>query len=313
MRLVNLPAPRRRAIETLGHTFISAVHASRLGLDCVVLFNAANAPLLPLLRMPVAVHLDGLEWKRGKWAGRGQQYLRWAERRAVLHADRVVADARAIQKYVSDTYGAGSEFIPYGALLLGEDTDSSNLPAGLKPRQYHLVVARFEPENSVEMILRAYLASDAKLPLLLVGDAPYESSYRTTCIGLASSSADVLNVGAVWDQAVLDACYAHCLTYLHGHTVGGTNPSLLRAMGAGACVVARDVVFNREVAGPDARFFSSDAELGRHIVELEAAPLVAAGEGGRLRKRAASAYRWDAVAQSYEQLCADLCSGGVRP
>jgi len=306
MRLVNLPAPRRRSIETLGHTFVSALHASRANLDCAVLFNAANAPLLPLLRMPVAVHVDGLEWKRGKWAGHGQRYLRWAERHAVTHADRVIADARAIQDHLRVSYGVEAVFVPYGAPIVDRKLPPQMLPGRVTPGRYHLVVARFEPENNVDLILRSYFESGAANPLLLIGDVPYASEYRRVCRDLADSSESILDVGSVWDQDVLDACYANCSSYIHGHSVGGTNPSLLRAMGAGACVLAFDVVFNRVVAGPDARYFADQDDLAAHIRGVELEPRSAERQGNALQERASDLYRWDEVAEAYEQLCASL-------
>jgi glycosyltransferase involved in cell wall biosynthesis len=310
MKLINLPAIRHPALETLSHTAIAAVHASTHGFDCAILFNAANSPVLPLLRMPTAVHLDGLEWKRAKWQGAGRRYLKWSERRAVNNADDVIADARAIQTYVRQTYRREARFIPYGAPIV-TGADSHYRPASqLQPHRFHLVVARIEPENSVEMIVQAFLRSDAQLPLVVVGDNPYQSAYLARCTTLLRSSTRIEWLGSVWDQAELDWYYANCLTYLHGHTVGGTNPSLLRAMGAGAMVVARDVSFNREVCGDEGSFFSREQEIGESLSLFEARPDQARETGGRLRTRVEQVYRWDDVAAAYEELCQDLIARG---
>jgi glycosyltransferase involved in cell wall biosynthesis len=110
----------------------------------------------------------------------------------------------------------------------------------------------------------------------------------------------------VWDQDLLNALYAGSASYLHGHSVGGTNPSLLRAMGAGASVVAWDVNFNREVLGDAGRFFAGPVELAQLIESMEASPEAARARGTSARERAASTYRWDEVAKGYEQLCQEL-------
>lgn len=312
MKLINLPAIRHPALETLSHTAIAAVHASTHGFDCAILFNAANSPVLPLLRMPTAVHLDGLEWRRAKWEGAGRHYLRWSERRAVKNADAVIADARAIQAYVRETYRSEARFIPYGAPIVSSADSEHGRSSRVQPRRFHLVVARIEPENSVEMILRSFLSSETHLPLVVVGDNPYDSAYLTRCRSLLESSPRIEWLGSIWDQAELDWYYANCLTYLHGHTVGGTNPSLLRAMGAGAMVVARDVSFNREVCGDEGAFFSTEQELAATLSRFESHSDEARETGARLRSRAAHVYRWDDVAGEYEQLCRDLVARGRR-
>src|SRR6185503_12367589 len=116
---------------------------------------------------------------------------------------------------------------------------------------FHLVVARFEPENHVDLAVEGYRRSGATLPLVVVGSAPYADEYTNRIHAIAEGDPRIRLLGGVWDQDQLDQLYAHALTYIHGHSVGGTNPSLLRAMGAATAVLGYDVVFNREVAGED--------------------------------------------------------------
>ena len=180
MRLVNLPALRERHLETLSHTLLSVTHAVVRGRPhAAVVFNAANAPLLPVLRragVPFAVHVDGLEWKRGKWAGFGARYYRWAERRSVALADALIADARGIADHIRDAHGRESIYIPYGAPLVAPGAE--RLAAlGLARQRYHLVVARFAPENHVTEIVEGFVASAARYPMVVVGSAPYEDEY----------------------------------------------------------------------------------------------------------------------------------------
>ncbi len=115
-------------------------------------------------------------------------------------------------------------------------------------------------------------------------------------------------LGSVWDQRLLDQLYAHAFSYLHGHSVGGTNPSLLRAMGAGTATMAYDVVFNRDVLGPAGRFFATPAELAALLDAAEADPGEVAERALRTRAEA-DRYDWDEVAKRYEQLCERLAAG----
>jgi len=303
MRLVHLPAMHTRALETLSHTALSVVHQVARTADVAIVFNAANAPLLPVLRargIPVITHVDGLEWRRAKWGPAGRRYYRTAESLAVRWSDALIADAVGIRDYYAQEFGAASELIAYGAPIL-RDTPSDGLAGlGLEAGRYHLVVARFEPENHVEEIVEGYKRSGARLPLVVVGSAPYADAYTRRVQGAADGRVRLL--GGVWDQDLLDQLYAHCLTYLHGHSVGGTNPSLLRAMGAGAPCLAYDVSFNREVLRGTGRFFRSPDDVARLLERAEDDPAAERTRGAMARRRAMD-YDWDDVARSYEALC----------
>jgi glycosyltransferase involved in cell wall biosynthesis len=179
---------------------------------------------------------------------------------------------------------------------------------GLQPKGYHLVVARFEPENHVLEIVEGYHRSTAQLPLVIVGSAPYADQYTAQIKNVADADDRIQLLGGVWDQQQLDELYANALCYLHGHSVGGTNPSLLRAMGAGAAVVAYDVDFNREVLG-DGRFFGTPSELAAQVQDLEQDSEGTIDRGSHYRERARRLYRWDDVASKYEDLLSRLAAG----
>jgi glycosyltransferase involved in cell wall biosynthesis len=261
----------------------------------------------------VAVHVDGLEWKRSKWSGAGRHYYQWAEGVAVRWGDRLISDAEAIRAYYTERYGVESTFIAYGAPILNDPSSHLLSELELEPRGYHLVVARMEPENNAHCIVEGYERSGARLPLVVVGTAPHAAEYAARVRALAPTS-DVRFVGSVWDQDLLDQLYANAVLYLHGHSVGGTNPSLLRAMGAGAPVAAYDVVFNREVLGDTGVFFGDASEVVPHIRDAEANPEASAARGSAGARRAAATYDWDRVADQYELLCRELIERkrGVR-
>ena len=315
MTLVHLPAYKRRMLETVSHSTLAVLHLICLvPADAIVLFNVANGPLLLLLRMtriPVAVHVDGLEWKRAKWSGLTRRYLRFAEGWSVRLADAVIADATAISDYLGRQYGRASEVIAYGAPLIApgnSDLAGYNLTA----RQYHLVVARLEPENNVDLIVRGYLQSAAAFPLVLVTSAVYSTSYEAAFLDLAGPDTGIRLVGPIWDQPKLDQLYANALTYIHGHSVGGTNPSLLRAMGAGTPVIAYDVIFNREATASLAYFFTDEKDVAKSITSAEQAPDDALRLGRLARSMASSRYVWDDVAADYEALLRRLAENVQR-
>ncbi len=313
MRRVELPALRRRSLETLSHTLLSLLHllTRRRAPDVVLLFNAANAPLLPLLRLrrvPVATHVDGLEWKRDKWSGTGKRFYRVAEALAVRWSDALIADAAGIADYYREEFGAATEQIAYGAPIQTDAAHDRVEELGLLPGGYHLVVARFEPENHVDLMLRGHLSSRASLPVVVVGSAPYPGEHVAAIEALGASDL-VRLLGPVWDTETLDQLYANALTYLHGHSVGGTNPSLLRAMGAGTAVIAYDVVFNREVLGHDGAFVAGAQDVGPLLEDAEARPDAWQARGHALRERAARTYSWDAVSRDYGVLATSLAVG----
>lgn len=311
MKLVHLPALHKRALETLSHTGLSVMHLLRHRTDAAILFNAANAPYLPLIRaagIPVATHVDGLEWKRAKWGATGKRYYRSVEAMAVRWSDALIADAVGIQNYYREKFDADTVYLAYGAPILDDGQSHRLAELGLQARGYHLVVARFEPENHVHMIVEGYVRSKAVKPLVVVGSAPYSGDYTHRIHGLGDER--VRFVGGIWDQELLDQLYANSLVYWHGHSVGGTNPSLLRAIGSGAATNAFDVDFNREVLSTSGRYFAGVEDVAALAEEAEdqASTL---RERGVLAQQLARRFDWDVVANGYEQLCADLATARI--
>ena len=197
MRVVELPALKRRSLETLSHTALSVGHLlRRVHPDVAIVFNAANAPFLPALRaarIPVATHVDGLEWRRGKWGPAGRRYYRAAEAAAVRLSDAIIADAQGIADYYAEEFGAPTALIAYGAPLTRAGSERLG-EMDLRPGGFHLLVARFEPENHVDVVVEGYVRSDAVLPLVVVGSAPYSDAYTERIASLSRYIiADALN------------------------------------------------------------------------------------------------------------------------
>lgn len=320
MRLVHLPAVRTKTLETLSHTGLSAGHlvasaVARRGHDMAFVFNAANAPWVPVLQwagVPVAVHVDGLEWQRAKWGVWGRRYYRFAESLSVRRADALIADARGVAEYYEREFGASSELIGYGAPALVGVGDHHLAALGLRPRGYHLVVARFEPENHVLTIVRGYRVSTARLPLVVVGSAPYARRYVASVEAVAATDRRVRLLGPVWEQEVLDQLFANAALYVHGHSIGGTNPSLLRAVGAGAPVAVFDVAFNLDIVGDDALVFRDERTVMELFerVEADLSPLLDRAE--LVQRCVTDRFRWNDIASAYAALAQRMVDGGSR-
>ncbi len=313
MTVVHLPALPIKQLETLSHTGLSVLHAATVKTpDAAFVFNAANSPFLPLLRLrgiPTALHMDGLEWRRSKWGPRGKAYYRWAEKFGVRNADALIADAPGISDYYRHQFGVPTEMIRYGAPVLESAATDGLQEIGLQPGEYHLVVARFEPENHVREIVEGYRSSNATKPLVVVGSAPYAAEYTQAIDAAAAGDSRIRLLGGVYDQELLDALYLHAYTYIHGHSVGGTNPSLLRAMGAGTAVIAYDVGFNRETTAGNGWFFTTPAEVAAALESAERAPDEVAGFATTVRARAHEQFDWDAVTDEYEELARRIANG----
>ncbi|MGO1488729.1 MAG: DUF1972 domain-containing protein [Arachnia sp.] len=313
IRVVHLPALPSKQLETLSHTGLSTLHAL-LGQkpDVAFVFNAANAPFLPLLRarrIPIALHMDGLEWKRAKWGARGRSYYRWAEQFGVRHADALIADAPGIADYYAHQFDVPTELIRYGAPIQEQASVHGLEELGLQPGEFHLVVARFEPENHVLEIVQGYHESAASKPLVVVGSAPYAAGYTREIERVAESDPRIRLLGGIYDQDLLDELYFHAYTYLHGHSVGGTNPSLLRAMGAGTAVIAYDVVFNREVLDGQGWYFDGASGVSEALDEAERDEVKVRSAGVCAQVRAEVEFAWETVATAYEDLAIRLRRG----
>lgn len=211
-------------------------------------------------RSAVITNMDGLEWKRTKYNRSTQRFLQYAEKLAVKKSNYLIADSKGIQQYLREKYRADSSFIAYGAhVFSGPD---AGVLAGyqLEPYGYNLVMARMEPENNMEPVLQGHRDSGTGTKLIVIGNyknrygAYLEQTYRSDTIIFA---------GPLYDMAVLNNLRYFSNLYFHGHSVGGTNPSLLEAMASNCLVVANNNIFNRSVLEEDALYFDTADDISR--------------------------------------------------
>lgn len=311
MNLRYLPAIRNKHLETLSHTFLSALDAARRRLDVVYVCNSANAPIcvIPMLRgqHPV-LNVDGLEWERAKWGGLAKGYYRLAARIAARLPIAVVTDAQVIQDYYRQHFRRETHLFPYGTELYERGYLSARLESlGLRPNSYILYVSRLERENNALMVVRAYRGLKTDVPLILVGDAPYASQYISQVRAAADSRVHFLGYRFGDDYHALQA---NALVYIQATEVGGTHPALVEALGHGNAVLAHDVPEHREVLGDAGRYYAyrSVPDLQRSLADL----LADSAAVDRLRTyaadRARKRYSWDAITRRYESMFAQLLS-----
>ena len=262
--------------------------------------TAAFTARLRLAGVPTLINMDGIEWSRAKWGPAARAWLYLNERLGCWLGDHLVADHPQIARHLATRVSPRKiATIPYGGDLV-DDADAAHLgQLGLAQGDYLTLIARPEPENSVLDIVQAYSARPRAHPLVVLGRyVPDESPFHRAV--LEAASPDVRFVGAIYDSAVVRALRRHTRLYVHGHRVGGTNPSLLEAMGAGNAVLAHDNPFNRWVAGAGAAYFQDRAACERVFDQIADLDCAAMGRANQARVR--EVFDWSQVLGSYTDM-----------
>ena len=304
IRLVTLPTIKSKYLDTVVHTVLSALHLVLSGGPRdVLLCNAANAPVVPFLRLcgrRVVLNVDGLEWRRGKWGVLGRSWYRMGEWLSVRFASVLVTDAEEVRTYYRVRHDTDSVMVPYGAEQLERGAVPMPAEAPIAPDSFVLYVSRWERENNPLLVARAHAATASGLGLVLLGSAVYDPELEREVHEAAR--ADAIVPGAVYGNGYR-GLLANARCYVHATEVGGTHPALVEAMGAGNLCLVLDTPENREVAGDVAWYWSDEHDL---VLLLERAAGLGAPalEHARSATRAwaASRYSWSAVAAQYDTL-----------
>jgi glycosyltransferase involved in cell wall biosynthesis len=313
VRCIATPGRDTKSISTLSFGMTGTLDASFRRFDSILVLNNANGfwfPALRAARTPFAVNTDGIEWERGKWSRLGRATFQAGAWMTARNATTLICDSKAIGDIWRERFGVDSTFIPYGAAVL-EDVGRDRLETlGLGNQPYLLVVARLAPENNVELTLDALdlLAGDAP-PAVIIGSANFDSPIEAR-LRRMEAEGRVLWPGHIDDQRLLEQLWAQSSVYVHGHSVGGTNPALLQALGAGAPTLALDTSFNAEVL-PYAEYrFSLDARvLADRIRSVVASRSLQEEMAERGRSIIRERYSWDDVCQAYMETVVGLAGG----
>jgi glycosyltransferase involved in cell wall biosynthesis len=315
VKLRYVSAPSLGPLQTILYD-LRCLWAARRGYDVVYMLGYGAAPFCLIPRLwgtEVWINPDGLEWARAKWGFFAKCYFRLMEWASIHAANRIIADAEAIATSLVGRHGKlpACTVIPYGCEVIETPLPAEPLSEwSLVPESYYLVVCRFEPENHVREILQAFQRSRSKRQLIVVGNHLTETRYVAQLRTVQDPR--IRMIGTVYDQAKLTCLRYHSFAYMHGHSVGGTNPSLLEAMGCGNLIFTHDNAFNRETLGPCGYYFANTLELTQAIdrAEQEDTGLARFREASRSRARAN--YRWPDIICRYVALLEGRLAGAGK-
>lgn len=301
---VHIPVDRAGAAGTGQFDLAAARHAARHSDVCLLFgYNTAvfNA-LQRIRRIPLIINMDGIEWQRERWGPARRIWLYLNERIAGLLGHDLIADHPEIERYLRGRVpGAKLTMIPYGADEVTSAPTDTLASLGLESERYLTLICRPVQENSILELVEGFSRAQRGVKLVILGsyDPNTDDYHRQVC---AAASDEVLFPGAIYDHETIRALRFHSLAYLHGHTVGGTNPSLVEAMGAGNAIIAHNNPYNRWVAGAGAFYFadadSAEKQLSRVINDPELRQKLSAAS----RDRHQELFTWDRIAAQYEQL-----------
>jgi len=298
--------------QSIPYDIISILDAIR-SCDVLLILGVPGAIILPFIKMfskkKIIVHLDGLEWKRDKWNKAAKMYLKFAEQLAVKYSDAVIADNEGLNAYVQSTYKKESTTIAYGAdhtfKEVVDDTFFYTKFPFLENQKFAFSVCRIEPENNIHVILEAYekLTFDT---LVIVGNWEH-SAYGKTLFKKYESFKNVHLINPIYKNKLLDKFKEKASVYLHGHSAGGTNPSLVEAMYAQLPIFAYDCNFNRFTTKDKAYYFSTSEDIQKQILSLEASDLES--NANSMYTIAQNNYIWNKISDKYLKLFDGVKSG----
>ena len=273
--------------------------------DFLLVCGVGGAVFYPLIKRKgykLITHVDGREELRGKYSFLKKMYVRIAQAFAAKYSDHIIADSFAVRKYWMEKYNLPPDkvsAIEFGANFIEHCDDRILNELNLKAGSYFLVVCRMVPENNIEIILKGFVKSGSKLRLVLVGDLA--DDFGRSLKRYASDKIIFLN--AIYEKAALFSLRKNCLAYIHGHSVGGTNPSLLEAMAAGNVCICHDNEFNRETTESKLFYFNNEVELADRIKQ---ATELSENERSKYaeiaRKRISDYYNWERITDEYLEL-----------
>ncbi|MGB3801778.1 MAG: DUF1972 domain-containing protein [Lewinella sp.] len=300
-------------VQSIPYDTWSILHAL-LYADVLLILGVAGAWILPFVRLftnkRIIISIDGIEWKRDKWSWAARMYLYWAEKVAVKYSHCDISDNESIQDYTALRYGSLSNVIEYGAdhtmKVDVQPADVDRYPFLARP--YAFKVCRIEPENNLEMILTAFSKS-APLPLVVVGNWA-KSPFGAEIKARFQDQENLLLFDPIYDQREIDLLRGNASLYVHGHSAGGTNPSLVEAMYLGLPIMAFGVSYNRTTTEDKAYYFDTEEELNELLEHTS--PESWKHVGQMMQEIAERRYRWSVIATKYHALVQRACERDVK-
>lgn len=256
-------------------------------------------------RPKLLTNMDGLEWKRSKWNRLLQRFAELTERLGAQYSDAMISDNEAIRDYLLDKYGKDSYFIPYGAVPMGALDSSTLAYYGVAPGGYLMLIARLEPENNIETILDGYVQSGSEMPFLVVGKT--NTKHGQYLRRKYSTKDSIRFLGGIYDYSALSALRGQADIYFHGHSVGGTNPSLVEAMSSHAFIAAHDNPFNRSVLENRALYFFTPGDVAA-LIQADHEAIRSGYQAGN-RQKVDRLYNWEHIAAEHIRAVEETIKG----
>lgn len=304
IRRIHIPVAQQGAAGTIVFDWKVARHAlNREGLFLTLGYNTIIFNLLQRVKGQVnIVNMDGIEWKRDKWGSIAKTWLWMNERVGCWIGNHLVADHPKIKEHLATRVRHEKiTMIPYGADEITSADPIKLKPYGINPDEFSVIIARPEPENSFLEMIRAFSSKQRQHRLVVLGNFTPESNAFHKAV-MAAASNEVIFPGAIYEPKVVQALRFHSRFYLHGHRVGGTNPSLVEALGAGCAVIAHDNHFNRWVAGDGAAYFKDESSCAEVLDRLLSDDASVKEMKASSKQRFHECFTWEKVLNEYEQL-----------
>jgi glycosyltransferase involved in cell wall biosynthesis len=287
-------------IQSIPYDLISILKAIKFA-DTLLILGVGGCIILPLLKFftkkKIIVNIDGLEWKRKKWGRFAKAYLKYSEKIAVKYADFVISDNKVIQEYVFNNYKKKSQHITYG----GDHAENEKLSEDVQNQfpfikeKYVLKVCRIESENNINIILEAF-TNIKSYKLVIIGNWNY-SEFGKNLKDKYSNIENIILLDPIYDLKILNQFRSNCHFYIHGHSAGGTNPSLVEAMYLGIPIIAFDVNYNRETTNNKAMYFKNSEDLIAKICNIKEIELENMKKD--LKEYAHLNYTWEIITKKY--------------
>lgn len=300
---VNIPVPQSGAKGTVIFDWIATRHAARYQDLCLTLgYNTAVfCAWLRLKQIPNVINMDGIEWKRQKWGKVAKTWFYLNELAGLWLGNHLVADHPGIKQHLQRAVNPDKiTMIPYGSDAVRKGSDAPLAKYGLASGRYGILIARPEPENSILEVVQAYSRAHRGMPLVVLGNYKPDHAYQAAV--QAAASDEVKFVGAIYDKAEVQALRAHARFYVHGHQVGGTNPSLVEALGAGNPVLAHANPFNQWVADDAAVYFSDVDSCEQQLVRLLNDEVLLSQLQANALRHHQERFTWEHILAQYETL-----------
>lgn len=281
-------------VQSVLYDISTALDARVKGSNLLLFLGVSGAIAFPFLKLvprtKIVTNVDGIEWKREKWKGLAKWFLKFSEAVAVRFSDVIIADNNGIRDYLEESYGKSAQVIAYGGDNAAVGTKVFEATVGL-PAHFALALCRIEPENNVKMILDAFAASTTDL--VFVGNWQ-NSEYGRSLYEQYSQIAGLHLLDPIYQKDALHHIRSHAAYYVHGHSAGGTNPSLVEMMHYGIPIFAFDCNYNRYTTHDLGVFFSSSQQLESLFSAGQSADV-----GLRIKRVAEDNYTWEKIGKQY--------------